>query len=238
MYVSEWGRLMIVLFIATTLVACSGSGGGSNNEPEPEPDIRASLPETAPAFTASPFEFPSGIGTDLRSFGTYSQGCDCESDHPGWDFMPQWSSYPDNQVPVQAVADGIITQIVLQATNTYNNQDHNTYTVWLGVAQEVDVLYTFEPFLTFDGTWAEQWLLVSEGDSVSVGDTIGYLPKVDGNMGENLIHIDFKVGIGSERNSYVCPTTYFSDVWRTANSTTMEEKILGSCTALCCADNQ
>jgi len=228
------GLFLLLILIAMT-AACSGSssdsgngGGGSSGGID-----RSSLPDDAPAFEISPMQFPNGVSTDLDSLGIYNLTNDCDTTHYGWDFMPDWSSYPGGIVPVIAVADGIVSNVVLRNTNTYQNQDVNTYVVFLAVAKEVDIYYTFEPFITFGETEALQWLEVEEGDTVTAGDVIGYLPKLSGNLGEHLIHIDWKICTGSNRNNYVCPTNYFSEAWQQANVPILLTKI-GNCPALCC----
>jgi hypothetical protein len=217
---------LILLIAASMLSGCGSSGtsggnGGSN------------LPASPPEFTFSPFQYPNGVATDLSALGIFNLSCDCDVVHVGWDFMPNWASYPDDQVPVVAVADGVISRVTLRSTNTYNGQEHNTFIVVLDVATETGVHYTFEPFVTFGETDALAWLLVSEGDAVSAGDVIGYLPKLPGNLGEGLIHLDFKVGTGGDMNDYVCPTDFFSTSWQDENVPVMLTK-LNACTVLCC----
>lgn len=225
---------VLMMIVVVGIQGCSGSssdsggGGGSSDGID-----RSSLPDDAPKFEISPLQFPNGIGADLRSLGIYNITSDCDIVHVGWDFMPSWSGYSGGLVPVVAVSDGIISNIIPRAANTYQGQDVNTYVVFLAVAKEVDVQYTFEPFIQFGESDALQWLNVAAGDHVAAGGVIGYLPKVDGNLGENLIHIDWKIGIGSERNSYVCPTSYFSEAWQGENVPILAAKI-GSCPSLCC----
>lgn len=245
----KFSIIIVVLSAFLLLLYCGGgndSGGdgddddndnddnNDNNDSSGEID-RSGLPEEPPDFTYSPFYYPNDVETDLETFGIYNVTSDCDIVHIGWDFYPTWSSYPDNQVPVVAVADGIISFVLLNNTNTYDGQEHNTYIVWLAVSQDVDVQYTFEPFLTLDETEASAWLNVELGDEVSAGDTIGYLPKVEGNIGDSLIHIDFKIGInsGSEDYSYVCPTDYFSEGWQDANTAILLGKIITACPAIC-----
>lgn len=228
-------KIFSLLFCLCLFVSCGSSGSGWTDEGDQGDDgvDLTSLPETPPEFTSSPFTFPTDMETDLESLGIFNLSNDCDNVHYGWDFAPNWGSYPDNLVPVLAVADGIISQVVAQGTNTYEDQTHNTFGVWLAVSQEDTVYYNFEPFLTFDETYALQWLVVNEGDAVNAGDLLGYLPKVEGNMGDWLIHIDFKISTGSDTDNFVCPLNYFSDDWKNENEQTMIDKIFSSCSDLC-----
>lgn len=229
--------LLTLIFVMSLMCAACSSGskgGGYTDEGGPSPNEvdRSILPDTPPQFSSSPYQFPNGIEKDLDKFGIYNQTSNCDGVHIGWDFTPNWSSYPDNLVPVVAVADGVISNISLHNTNTYNEQGVTTYGVVLSVAKEVDVYYTFEPFVVLGDTEASKWLTVTVGEKVSAGRVIGYLPKLDGNTGEDLIHIDFKVGTGSNRNNFVCPEGYFSSQWRQDNGQSLISKA-GKCQALC-----
>lgn len=89
-------------------------------------------------------------------------------------------------------------------------------------------------FITFSSeTYPQQWLNVSKGDTVTAGEIIGYLPKVSGNFGENLIHIDWIIGTGSSQSNYVCPTSYFSTDWQNANIPLLANKIQSQCVQVC-----
>lgn len=224
----------LVLFVSAAIINCSGgSGGGDGTTPGTGGFDRSILPEIAPEFTYSPTEFPSNMETDLRSLGIFNKSCACDVTHQGWDFMPYWSSYTENKVPIIAVTDGIVEQIAPESMNEYKGQMVSTYTVMLAVAKELEVIYTFEPFIDWGETDSLAWLNVKEGDAVSAGDVIGYLPKVEGNIGEDLIHLDFKVGTGEALHNYVCPTGYFSAEWRSLNLPKILNKI-GSCVDPCC----
>jgi hypothetical protein len=226
-----------ILLLPTLIIyffTLAGCGSSSSTDDNSSTDIdRSTLPDVAPSFAISPMQFPSGVNSDLYNFGVYNISSNCDVVHYGWDFVPSWNSYPDNKVPIIAVANGIISNIILRATNEYQGQQHNIYTVFLAVAKEVDVQYTFEPFITFGETDATQWINVSKGNTVSAGDVIGYLPKVAGNLGDTLIHIDWKIGTGTNRDNYVCPTTYFAGSWQATNIPLLEEKIQSQCTQAC-----
>lgn len=223
---------MPIFLVLLAAIACSqGSGGGT---PSTYGGIdRSILLDTSPPFEVSPIEFPNGIETDLDGFGGFNGFSDCDVLHYGWDFAPNWSNYPDNLVPVIAVADGIISGIVQQSTNFYNNQPYNTFAIVLSVAKEVDIYYTFEPFITFNEANSAQWIKVSFGSTVSAGDVLGYLPKVSGNAGEGLIHLDWKVGTGPNRTTFVCPTSFFSPTWQAANAVILAAKMSNTCPSIC-----
>lgn len=211
----------------------SSSSSPGSTDPSDEAD-RSTLPAAPELFTQYPLQFPNGVAEDLASFGIFNLTSGCDIVHYGWDFAPSWGSYPDDKVPVVAVADGIVTDIIPRSTNTYQGQDHNTWVVFLAVAQEVDVQYTFEPFIAFDSeAYSQQWLNVSEGDAVAAGDVIGYLPKVSGNIGEDLIHIDWKIATGPSQDDFVCPTAYFSQDWQDTNLSLLTAKIQSQCAQVC-----
>jgi murein DD-endopeptidase MepM/ murein hydrolase activator NlpD len=77
-----------------------------------------------------------------------------------------------------------------------------------------------------------KWISVTRGQNVKAGDVIGYLPKVSQNLGETLIHLDWKIAVGSGEGTFVCPTPYFSSSWVSANEATLVSK-LSACSALC-----
>jgi murein DD-endopeptidase MepM/ murein hydrolase activator NlpD len=207
--------------------ACSGGSSGGT-------DTGASaLPEETPKFSVSPMSFPGGVNADLNSLGIYNTKCDCDVTHYGWDLSPNWSSYPDNKVPVLAAADGVVSNIVQRATNVYQGHEVNTYVVVLSVSKDIDVHYTFEPFAALGENDSLAYLNVKNGDSVKAGDVIGYLPRLAGNLGESLIHLDLKIGSSAGTGEFFCPTGYFSSAWQQENSSVLPTKT-GKCTQLCC----
>ncbi len=215
------------VFCALAFVVFSACSGGSSG------GAVSTLPDDPPEFGVSPMVFPNGVNTDLKTLGTYNTKCSCDITHYGWDFTPIWSNYPDNKVPIVAVADGVISNIVQRATNSYQGQDVNTYVVMQSVSKGVDVHYTFEPFVAMGETDSLAYLNVNNGGSVKAGDVLGYLPKLSGNLGESLIHLDFKIASSVNTGEFFCPTGYFSDTWQQANSSILLSKI-GTCTLLCC----
>ena len=223
--------LSSILFITVvTMVGCgSSSGGGDSGGGGDEPV----LPDTAPKFSYSPYSYPNGVDQDLSALGIYNQTSDCDIVHVGWDFMPNWENYSANKVPIVAVVDGLVENVVLDDYNEFEGKRYAKFSVVLAVSAEVGVYYTIEPFVEYSGYDFSSYVLVEQGDEVQAGDIIAYLPKLDGYYQESYIHLDFKVGIGADRNAYVCPTQYFSESWRNENVSILETKI-GSCPSLCC----
>lgn len=226
------GASIAVLLIASSIACKSGSSGSEGTSVSDEYD-RSNLPVN-PEFIFSPYSYPGGVANDLASFGVYNVTGGCDSyHHVGWDFMPNWDGYPDDLVPIIAVADGHITG-VNYGSNDFDGQTVNVFSIILAVGQNVDVHYTLEPFAVFDQSDIGGWVNVSEDTDVSAGDLIGYLPKIEGNIGEHLIHLDFKIGLGDfGSQTYVCPTDYFSSQWRSQNVDILEDKIQTACTSLC-----
>ncbi len=219
--------VVVLFFISCTNNTNTTDGGGGGS----------SLPALPPDFVYSPLSFPNSTNSDLSSLGIYNQGCDCDVDHVGWDLMPSWSSYPENKVPVIAVADGAISRVTLDSFNEFQGYNLSTFIIVLQVSTNVAAHYTIEPFVQVGGVVPADWVNVSEGDSVSAGDVIGYLPKIDGNILDEWIHLDFKVGTGEDGDgNYACPTDYFSDEWQSRNLSILNAKI-GGCPSVCCEAN-
>jgi len=217
--------ILCALLLAVTVCSCSGSS-------TTEGDNGSTLPDDPPKFTLSPMTFPNGANIDLKSMGIYNITSGCDVTHYGWDFIPYWPSYQDDRVPIIAVADGAISNIVPNSSNIYNNQEISVYVVMEAVSKGVEVHYTFEPFVLLGDNDSLAYLNVNVGDTVRAGDIIGYLPKLSGNLGEGLIHLDFKVGSSVNTGKYFCPTQYFNDTWRQENASILLSKI-GSCSELC-----
>lgn len=192
-------------------------------------------------FNYSPLYYPNSLEEDLYSFTIFTAkphmctGINSAA-HVGWDFMPNWDSYPENKVPVIAVSDGVISKILPKTTIYYDGAAHDTFMVWLDVSKIVSVRYGFEPFISYgDENYAYSWLNISVGDAVKAGDIIGYLPKVQGNLGENLIHLDFQINVEDGSSfSFECPLIYFSDEWINNNKSIMINKTISDqCDELC-----
>ena len=223
-------KFFSILFSIVVISACSGSSGDGNGGASVD---RSTLPETSSKFETTPMSFPNGIATDLHSFGIYNTKCSCSITHYGWDFTPHWAGYQDNRVPIVAVADGIIVNVVPRATNKYQGQSVDTFVIVEAVARELDVHYTFEPFVELGETQSLAYINVKSGESVKAGDVLGYLPKLSGNLGEHLIHLDFKIGASNIDGTFYCPSNYFSSAWLSQDSSTLLS-VAGTCTSLCC----
>lgn len=226
--------IVFTTFIILGFSGCSGSKGVQTEGGDNSGIDRSLLSISAPKFNYSPFEYPTDVETDIRQFGIYNIDCGCDNYHIGWDFSPDWDSYPSGLVPIIAVADGIVETVNFKYQNTSGSQTVDTYSVVLAVAQEVNVYYTLEPFITLGETQAAEWINVSVGDEVSAGDTIAYLAKVEGNQNDDYVHLDFKIGIGESLNDFVCPTSYFSNEWQQENVDILLSKSNG-CLSICCS---
>jgi len=122
------------------------------------------------------------------------------AEHLGIDFMPN-----RNFVPFQAVCSGSVDYIELWQLPTTS---HWLVHVRLKYNDAYSVLYAFEPMSAdkSDGETQLDNIVVSEGQTVSQGDIIGYLYDPVG-LGHGA-HVDF--GLLNEDWDRICPEPYFT----------------------------
>jgi murein DD-endopeptidase MepM/ murein hydrolase activator NlpD len=184
----EYRMKTTILFLILGTLAFYGCGGGNSG--------------TGTQLTAGSLVAPHVNQADIDYVGSYSEsaGTPLGRIHNGLDFRTT-----GQRKPFRAVATGSITKILLWKTNTFGNWQVNVRLTFKGGFAE----YAFEPMTTAksDGQAQHSSILVSEGDTVTQGQVIGYLHK--GHPSHTHVHL----GLYVDGNT-ICPAKYFNDAAR------------------------
>jgi hypothetical protein len=160
-----------------------------------------SAPATASITLASTISMitPYANETDMRWAGPFSSSDNCPwgYEHRGFDFFAT-----GDLKPFQAVCSGVVDSVELWVNPGNSYWQVN---VIISFNPTYVVVYAFEPFSSTqsDGQIQLANILVSEGDTVSQGDIIGYLYRKH----EEYAHVDFGLVKEGDR---ICPEPYFT----------------------------
>jgi len=141
----------------------------------------------------TPYKYSSDMACIYEAFSS-SASCPWGFEHDGIDFFAT-----GNLKPFQAVCSGVVTSVEL-----WNPGLHWQVSVNIRFNSIYWVSYAFEPSTNVqsDGETQLDNILVSEGQTVSQGDIIGYLYTVD-----EYAHVHF----GLYKKGYaICPEPYFT----------------------------
>jgi len=185
------GILIVTTLIAIFVTACGGGSGSSNgggNGNSNSGDGGGEISMISPYVNKS----------DMASINeAYSSNANAPwgFEHKGIDFMPD-----GNLKPFQSVCSGKVDTIILGQNDFTSNWQVNVRII-CNSTYSVD--YIFEPITTVraDGETQLSNILVSEGQTVSPGDIIGFLYTV----GEGT-HVHFQL---NENRVSICPESYF-----------------------------
>lgn len=171
-----------------SLCSCGGGSDGDGNGG----DGNGGGPTDDTISMITPYVNRTDISSIDSTFSTHADMPWGEA-HSGIDFSPA-----ENLIPFQAVCSGEIESVELLRNTSWVE-------VTIRYNSQYSVLYVFEPMTgeTEDGETQLANISVSEGESVSQGDIIGYLYAV----GEGP-HVHFSLFNSDPQG--LCPESYFT----------------------------
>ncbi|MEJ2627805.1 MAG: hypothetical protein P8078_04535 [bacterium] len=187
-------KVKLLILMALLFISCQGDKSTENdNDSNNNNDIKTEISLITPYVNQSDM---ASINEAFSSDSTAPWGFE----HRGIDFFPR-----GELKPFRAVCSGVIDELILwQLESTKNWQ----VSVRIHYNSIYDVNYAFEPVspLQEDGELQLDNMTITLGQTVSQGDTIGYL-----HTPRNGAHVDFSL---FENWNSVCPEPYFTPAAR------------------------